>query len=530
MKLGFTKRLRHWSVLALLNTTFFVVCVFSFQNCGKGFKAVTVQSTDASSVLDTKLGPPGAIIPLSPYASVNNTNIPFNYNLSAFLINKPIQHLKPGDKLTNGIAIIEASDAFPDQLANPNDSLMFDGGDPRLQQVNAYYHIDELVSALSVGGVLPTNYPAVHVNSHCNLGASSRNNAFFDTQEKKLCMGYSPQSDGFNVWSANDADVLVHEFGHSVNHTASTDDILGSNSDMGALDEGFADVWAFLANSNPYIANWYGKAIYTSLGASVANFKGLRNLTTVPSYPSYLVGEIHDDSTGLSTVFYALVQAGVPRAKLRQLAIRVLSDLQSMDSFGSAAKYMIQESAALGISTDVVRSALNLRGLFRKDDLAGLNVTGTGVNVIDNHAYSVMKNGNCNRAMDVGETNLVVVDLQNTGLALGTVVGRLSTLADPAAIKIEAGGDLGSYLRVNAASSFINSVKGKSQYRTQLLYSGFLITANAAGTYQFTLAVKGFDSIDEQPSTKTLSFSITVGTGANIVGTCGTAAEEAVWP
>lgn len=528
-----------------------------YQNCSPGFaptqdmqfmKASSLgptptpapSSTPAPGATPTATpanGVPAKIVDLNPFKASGNPNLPFNTDFTPYLTSTYLQNLQmSAGYLTNGRVAMDVDEAYPTGIAKPTENLALAATNPKFQQVNAYYHIDRFLVGLKNDQAGPASAPLVHVDAHCKGKAS--NNAFFDPTEMKICLG-SAVVGGTTVWGSNDADASVHEFGHSINHAVSSTDILATTADLGALDEGFADVWAYLNNDNPWIAAWYGKAIFLATKLDTTNFKGLRDLTSVPSYPDFLLGERHDDSVALSSIFYELRQKGIPVSKLRRLVSRVLSDLQAGDDFGAAARYMLQESAGVGIDATLVHSALSARGLYRKDDVSALSLASAGdVLIIDNHfldTATFRTKTNCNRQLDRGETALVLVNISNSSAtALGSVAAKLSLAAATNGVEIPAGGELGSFLRLNASSKYLASLIPLSQnsgiHQINTLFASFVIYAKTAGTYSFNVNLTGFDSQDTTPSTKTINFNLTVGTAANLDSPCPGGGEDAVWP
>lgn len=525
------RRLKILSLLLPLMT----IGLFTFQNCGRGFKAAGV---DQNSTLS--FSKPGSILPLNLFAATNSISTPVDTDLSPYVQSVTVENLRPGSFLGNGRIVVDTDDEFASQLPSPS-NLIFKPSEPQFAAVNAYYHTDRLVSSLSQLGVFPSSYPKTHVNVHCS-DSSAENNSYFDPSTDILCLGFS-KSGSFTAWAALDADVIVHEFGHSINAAVATDkDTLTSSQDLWALDEGIADVWAYLQNGSPYIGRWFGYILTKAVSPNsplLANFKGLRDLTTAPNYPAALQGESHDDSVFVSTIFSDMKQAGVPAADLKKLAIRVLSDLQYGDTFADVVSYIKEEAASLKIDSAKVNNALTARNLLRKDSLAGLSLSAANIFVVDNHYFNVQKGGNCNAKLDAGETAILFLNLANSGSNLGTMVTRLTTTAPATEVSFVTGGDISWYSRINQASTFLQSfparaqVIGSSSYLDNVSFAGYAVktTAAAAGkTYPFNLQILGFNSVDSSPVLGSINFSLQVGSVANITGNCPGAGENNVWP
>lgn len=509
--------------------------LFAFQNCGRGFKSAVTNQDSALS-----FSKPGSILPLSLFAATNSISTPVDTDLSPYVQSVNVENLRPGNHLSNGHIVVDSDDEYPNQLPSPS-NLIFPPSDPRFAAVNAYYHTDRLVSSLKQLGVFPSSYPQTHMNVHCSDN-SAENNSYFDPSTDMLCLGFS-KSGNFTAWGALDADVIVHEFGHSINYAmVSDEDILSSTQDLWALDEGIADVWAYMQNGNPYIARWFGYVLTKALAPnspSLANFKGLRDLSVIPNYPAGILGEEHDDSVFVSTIFSDLRQAGVPAADLKKLAIRVLSDLQYGDTFADVVSYIREEAASLSIDSGKLNGILMARNLLRKESTAGITLAANRIFVIDNHATSIQAGGNCNAKLDAGETAIVYLDLANGNSTLGSVIAKLSTTVPANEVSIVPGAEYSWFLRFNPNSTYLQSLPSRAQvvgsdsYRQQLYYASFAVKAAAAAagkTYQFTLQTLAFNSVDSTQSVGSLDFTIPVGSVANLNGNCPGAGENNVWP
>lgn len=523
-----------------------LITLMSFQNCGKGFEAIgDAASLSSSSTGGSLTGLPaglsgnGKIFKRDPFTDAKLTAADFTMDFSSFTSTAQLSHMLDVNHFSNSVVDLGQDDAFPGMIPTPRSSLSYTPSQPQFQHVNSYYHLDKLISELVSVQQFSITRPALKVNPHCTAGASALNNAYYSPSENLLCMGKS-NPNNLSIWAADDADVLVHEFGHYLNHYYSSDEIMGSTWETGAMDEGLADVWAYRQNEGIHISEWYGRAIYAAAGQLIEPYTGLRDLTTVPQYPQQLMAEVHDDSTYISTVFYTLLKAHpeLTKAQFSLLIKRVLESLQMGDGFGAAIRTLRTEVAKVGITAAEVDAALTARGLYRKDDLAGVAVEGTPV-VMDNHAFTgISVGGNCSGTLDAGETVVVYVDLKNSGTTdLGQMYAKLTTNAAPAAIEILPGGEIGSFYRLLTTQSYLQDeiktqTKLGSRYVQRLLYSSFVIKAGATATgpYTFTMALSGMNSIDTTPVKKTVTFTLNVGNGTTMAGKCPGTKETDVFP
>jgi hypothetical protein len=116
------------------------------------------------------------------------------------------------------------------------------------------------------------------------------------------------------VDDAEDADVIVHEYGHSVQDDQVPN--FGSSPDAGAIGEAFGDYLAVTVTQPytpqslwPCVADWDS----TSYTSTVPHC--LRRTDTTKQYPADLVGEVHADGEIWSAALYAMnVALGRDRA------------------------------------------------------------------------------------------------------------------------------------------------------------------------------------------------------------------------
>ena len=158
-----------------------------------------------------------------------------NAALSALLQTVTLQDIEQGNdgnyrlrgpwvKITGGHAPIESD---PKDFKYTRDNKKFEA-------VMVYYYVDmseRYIQSLGVGSSPPSS--PVSANPHASYG----NSAFYLPTSRSLHFGYG------GVDSAEDAGVILHEYGHAIMHHH-----LGFSTsptgEWGVLGEGFADYWA----------------------------------------------------------------------------------------------------------------------------------------------------------------------------------------------------------------------------------------------------------------------------------------------
>jgi subtilisin-like proprotein convertase family protein len=142
-------------------------------------------------------------------------------------------------------------DRQPPAIAPPDVSapLLFDRADDGFEDVNAYFHIDRnqryLQSLGYTGERSVAAYP-VEVDAHAESGAD---NSFFLPAVTRPGTGTLYFGEG-GTDDAEDADLLVHEYGHAILEWIAPSTFGGSfASEARAMSEGFGDYWAFSAHA-----------------------------------------------------------------------------------------------------------------------------------------------------------------------------------------------------------------------------------------------------------------------------------------
>lgn len=198
------------------------------------------------------------------------------------------------------------------------------------EDVNAFFHLNNYKNYLNnLGFTNLVNYQ-IHVDAHGFNGADQ--SAFTPTfTPPRLTFGEGGVDDG------EDADVIIHEYGHAISHSAAPNTNIGSQRQ--ALDEGFGD----------YLASSYSKSINSFRNTDVFTWDGHnsfwagRNSASSKIYPTNLTGSIHANGEIWSSVLMQ-IHNSIGREKTDSIL------LQSMYSY--SANMTMPQAAALFIQAD----------------------------------------------------------------------------------------------------------------------------------------------------------------------------------
>lgn len=154
-----------------------------------------------------------------------------------------------------------------------------------LKERSAYRSVSRIHDHMKVH--LP-NFNALDFSLTTNIDVEGECNAFYDGSS----INFYDLAGGCNATSLI-ADVVWHEYGHGINGYFYNS--IGANFNNGAMNEGYADLWAMSLGDIAEI----GKGFYTD------NEDGIRRYDLEPKiYPEDLVGEVHADGEIICGAWY----------------------------------------------------------------------------------------------------------------------------------------------------------------------------------------------------------------------------------
>jgi hypothetical protein len=228
----------------------------------------------------------------------------------------------------------------------------------QFEQTMGYYWITQAqryIQSLGFGSTLP----AVNKREQLlRIDQFGGDNSFYSEGTGKLTITLGKGG----VDDAEDAEVIVHEYGHSVQDNQVPG--FGTTPDAGAIGEAFGDYLAVTVSEHfaptadePCVADWDSTS-YTSTTPHC-----LRRVDGNKHYPQDLVGEVHADGEIWSRALWDIHQA--LGAKLADTIIIRAQFLFTPDiSMPDAARANIRTAAKYGTKAErAVRAAFAARGL-----------------------------------------------------------------------------------------------------------------------------------------------------------------------
>ena len=250
--------------------------------------------------------------------------------------------------------------------------------DPRFEEVQTYFTVNsvqEYIHSLGFDDDVP---PANGIRDFPSLASAHWNDedqSFYSTGDNAIHMGDGGVDDG------EDADIIVHEYGHAIQHDQNS---CWGGGDMGAMGEGFGD---YLAGS---FYRMVGDTTYQAAHAAcIGEWDATSYSSTQPpclrridgdkKYPDDLVGQVHADGEIWSTFLWGM-HSVIGAATLDKLVLEHHFALPCNATMIDAANALLQADVDIngGANVSIIRAAACTRGFFSGSDCGGLSLAYAG--------------------------------------------------------------------------------------------------------------------------------------------------------
>lgn len=260
-----------------------------------------------------------------------------------------------------GVLSGEWVDARPSNAANrarsSTESYAYDRSESGLREVMAYFHTDR------VQDLFQTTYGLTRVNARRQVAIvddSAEDNSYFSPFDRATHFGRG------GVPDAEDGDIVMHEYGHAVQHDQVPN--FGSGGDEGSIGEGFSDYLAgtvgerFAPGFDPECIGEWDATAY-----SRATVPCLRRLDEEKHWPEGGEDEVHADGELWSATLWRLRAAlGAPTVDVLALEGHFL--MGTRDSFEEAFQAFRAADTQLnqGLHRDLIYREFIASGLSRE--------------------------------------------------------------------------------------------------------------------------------------------------------------------
>jgi hypothetical protein len=178
-----------------------------------------------------------------------------------------------------------------DPAYSPDNSFLYGRSDDRFEQVMAYYWVTEAQKYIQSLGFGSTLRPVNKESQDVRINQWGQDNSYSWDKHDVMRFGKGGVDD------AEDAEVILHEYGHAIQDSQMTPfGGFGASEEAGSIGEGFGDYWAVTVSNviaptpDPAcVADW-DSVSYTSRVPHC-----LRRVDSDLHYPADLSGEVHHD-------------------------------------------------------------------------------------------------------------------------------------------------------------------------------------------------------------------------------------------
>ena len=279
-------------------------------------------------------------------------------------------------------------------VTSANPVFMFTRSEQGFEDVNAYYHINNFKQHLNNLGFHTLADFQVRVDPH---GANGQDNSFFTPGPP-----HSLQFGEGGVDDAEDADVVVHEYGHAITYSAAPN--TNNGFERQALDEGFGD----------YIAASYSRSINEFRWEDVFTWDGHnqywlgRDAGTNKHYPDDLDFSIHSSGEIWSSALME-IWGTLGRFITDRLVMESIYGYATNMTMADAACLLLEADSLVynGINSVTIKSILDSRGL--SCGMVGLPeaVNTFGVEILNTGNFAI-NHGNLMLSLTTAQTELLV--------------------------------------------------------------------------------------------------------------------------
>ncbi len=223
-------------------------------------------------------------------------------------------------------------------------NFIFDRSSDGFSETMGYYYIDYAERYIQSLGFN-------NVNNRQQVFAVNRlkiDNSFYSPQSLEISLGLGGVDD------AEDAEVILHEYGHSIQDNQVPD--FGRSLEGGSMGEGFGDYWAASVGAqfsggfqDVCVAEW------DATSYSLSNPPCLRRVDGTKHYPEDVMGQVHADGEIWSAALWQ-IRGSVGAANADRAIIASHFLLSPTASFNQGANALVMSAISLGYKSNQVNS------------------------------------------------------------------------------------------------------------------------------------------------------------------------------
>ena len=275
---------------------------------------------------------------------------------------------------------------FAGQANEPSHIYSYPCNDVRFEEVVIYYHVDttqRLIQSLGFTGASAIRAVPLPAHPHFSVGC----NAFYSTENGGYiafldgCTTDPPNQIELPVDWAEDADVIIHEYGHALQDDQAAGELFATAEGQG-MAEGFADFLVAAVSADPCMFEWP-----TAVGrdsdppiSCLPSFKNqdfgpFRNLVNDLHYPEDVNTDEHVTGLIWGGALWDMAQTfgGDEAARMKTLTIALQSNfyLNETADFADSAAAVCQADIDLyaGVDLPAIKGVFDGRGIPSTGDV-----------------------------------------------------------------------------------------------------------------------------------------------------------------
>ena len=247
-----------------------------------------------------------------------------------------------------------------DPAFSSDNTFIYNRHDDRFEQVMAYYWVTEAQRYIQTLGFGSTLRPVNMESQDIRINQIGIDNSFSWDKHDLLRFGKGGVDD------AEDAEVILHEYGHAIQDSQMTPPGFGTSVEAGSIGEGFGDYWAVTVSNvmaptpDPAcVADW-DSVSYTSTVPHC-----LRRVDTNLHYPEDLNGRVHHDGQIWSRALWDIRNA-LGHVKGDTIILEAQFQFAPDTSMPAAAQATVDAAQSLygNAAANKVRAAFQARGIL----------------------------------------------------------------------------------------------------------------------------------------------------------------------
>ena len=241
-----------------------------------------------------------------------------------------------------------SSDGTKRRAFSAGNTFVFDRSNDGFSETMGYYYLDysqRYIQSLGFGNVN-------NRRQSFSVNRFKPDNSFYSPKTKDLTFGLGGVDD------AEDADVIWHEYGHSIQDNQVPG--FGTTLQAGSMGEGFGDYWAGSVGAqlsggfqDLCLAEW------DATSYSSSNPPCLRRLDSTKHYPESVAGEVHDDGEMWSASLWQ-IRSAIGAARADKVILQAHFLLTPGASFSDGSNALVTAARNLGYTNGEVNQIRNI--------------------------------------------------------------------------------------------------------------------------------------------------------------------------